>query len=102
MAMLALENLSSDDVHARHTTDDWRFFFNILNRHFDRPHYYWHQNHHFHPLGADPPSSTPSTTQTPQASIATLAAQLQERLFAPPTSGTGPTATTRTHQLFDH
>ena len=54
MAMLALENLSSDDVHARHTTDDWRFFFNILNRHFDRPHYYWHQNHHFHPLGADP------------------------------------------------
>lgn len=94
--------LTGDDVHARHTTDYWRFFFNILNRHFDSPDYYWHHNHHFHPLGADPPSSTPSPTQTPQASIATLAAQLQERLFAPPTSGTGPTATTRTHQLFDH
>ena len=56
--------LTGDDAYARHTADYWRFFFNIPTRHFDGPHYYWHHN---------PPSSTPSTTPTPQANIATLA-----------------------------
>ena len=36
--------LTGDDAHARHTADYWRFFFNILTRHFDSPHYYWHHN----------------------------------------------------------
>lgn len=84
--------LTGDSGFADHTADYWRHHFNIPTRHFHNPFYYW--NHHIN-------DTEPRSTQTPQPTVATLAAQLQERLFAPPGtlagevfSGTGPTALT--------
>ena len=74
--------LTGDDSYARHTSDYWRAFFQIPTRHFDNPFHYTatdnYQHHHLHLLPLHPPQ-------------ATLAAQLQERLFTSTTSEHGPT-----------
>ena len=86
-------SLTGDDAYARHTSDYRRVFFNIPNtQHFDNPHYYGHHHYNLHPTAAAPPSTTPSTSATSAPpNTATSAAQLQERLFAPPTPGSNPT-----------
>lgn len=76
--------LTGDDTYARHTSDYWRSFFNIPTRHFENPYHYGDRRL---PTPSPPPPFPPP-------SIATLAAQLHERLFTPPTSGTGPAVIT--------
>lgn len=89
--------LTGDAGFADHTADYWSHRFNIPTRHFHNPFYNW--NH-------DINDTEPRSTQTPQPTVATLAAQLQERLFAPPRtlagevfSGTGPTALTKSRPI---
>ena len=84
--------LTGDDAYARHTADYWRAFFNIPTLHFENPHHYGHRHYNLHPTAPDRPSTTPTSTPTSSTpNIATLAAQHQERLFAPPTPGANPT-----------
>ena len=84
--------LTGDDAYARHTADYWRAFFNIPTLHFENPHHYGHRHYNLHPTAPDLLSTTPTSTPTSSTpNIATLAAQHQERLFAPPTPGANPT-----------
>ena len=56
------------------------------------PHHYGHRHYNLHPTAPDLPLTTPTSTPTSSTpNIATLAAQHQERLFAPPTPGANPT-----------